>query len=1660
MVKVFMTTLEHSEKSTLSRYDLAWDRWLTQAYAINWEIAIYALIFLVAVFSRFYNLGERVMSHDESLHTYYSWKLYDAGDFQHTPLMHGPVLFHAIAFFYFLFGDNDFTARIYAAVLGIAIVLFPYLFRRWLGKTGAILASIGLLISPMFLYYSRYIREDIPNIFYMLVVVYAMLQYLDGERPRRPIWMWVFSGAMLLMLGSKEVAFMYIAIFGTFLTLYWLLRLIQEARYHPLPEDSLPSVGIFMVVLGGILPGGVLYAALRGYLRPLAHAMVIATAGLLGYFWSDLLRLWQYSEMHWLWVGIGVGLVVFVRLIPLLWDALRQALGSNHSQDIMNVVLLVSAVLGTVLFLWGAFVYMDNDNQLDALESGNVFISSDSTLTPEDLRDDRQTGAIAGVVGVLMMGFSLGGMALAGAAAQAGDEHAVPSPLSSTWFINTALAMAVVALILAILKILADQEFEVTTLVKLAVMALLLIALESVGVIRTLIAGESRPGVAQMFVNGFSHPKSMGMVIIAGTLLGGALAVYAFGVLDIIKPEQIWVEITTPVVPTLESGDPNATAPVDPTAQPTETITTVTLDARLGNGLLLWLGLPILAAVLLVILIAIIKTPTAMPLPWSDILGVLLAALIVATTLIYAERRSLKVEESEQSQGPVAIDPTDETPTEQGARHDHLLIIAALLVILTLTLLVAGTRLFLPDAWDYFNRQPAFDVLIMLGTLTLPWLSAFPVFYANYQLDAAPLPADTLEASFPILLAMIGLSAAIGLSWNWRVWLVGFVVFMGLFMFFFTTVFTNGQGVFTGMVGSLGYWLEQQDVRRGSQPQYYYTLIQLPVYEFMPAILAGLAGIAGLVKVFDWRNESLQAEAGDALRAEIGEASEPTRPMDMEAVIESQRPLEDLRGDPDTELIDPYRLTPKPAWVRPYDQHEEILMQRYDREWLGRFPFIQFVGYWGLIILTALTMAGEKMPWLTTHISLPLILLGGWYAGGIIEKIDWAAIRKGGWALLLFLVPVFIVALLRVVSPLMGGDQPFQSKQQANLGTTNAWIAAVIVLMGVGYFIYRVGRSIGLAQTRRLSFAAIILLLAGLTARAAVMAAFQNYDYPTEYLVYAHSGPAVKLTMSEIDYLADRTNEGLGFKVAYDDDSSWPMTWYMRHYKSTFFAGEAADLEANPGVLEGARVVVVGNRKNDTVERILGDDYYRFDYKRLWWPMQAYFNLTFDRVSNVFQSDDPDAELYRQGLWDIWWNRDYTQYGIAQCVEAKVFECDNDPNQNACYQRLINSCQGDERYALNQWPVSDAMYVYVDKEIAAEIWDAGIGGETVAAREPQNAVDLVYRDLAPLTTFGKDVMLNAPRGVAVGADGRVYVADTNNSRIMVFDQTGAFLLTFGVPNSSTVAGAGTLNQPWGLAVDAQNRVYVADTWNHRIQIFSGDGFYITGWGVYGAATDSTNTLAFYGPRDVAIDLDGNVLVADTGNKRVRVYTPNGVWIKDIGSAGAGVGQLDEPSGLAVNPISGEIYVADTWNRRIQVFNADGGAVRSWEVPMWFDNRTSPDRPYLSVSPDGTLIAVSDMNASGRNDGPRVVIYDLSGNPVLALNAPEVDFAAGLHGVRIVAGVEFAPDGTLYVVDAQTGQVVKFDKLPVTSSIVPSPREGAGGADVEQNPLSTEEAAED
>src|SRR5574341_2550081 len=169
--------------------------------AITNEVAIFAGIILLAIITRFYNLGARVMSHDESLHTYFSWLLYRGQGYQHTPMMHGPYQFHILALTYFLFGVSDFTARIPAALFSIAIVWMVWYWRRYLGTWGMIVAAFLMVISPYMLYYGRYVRNESYAGFSGILLLYAMLRYIESGEKK---YIYLTTAAIILHFTSKE----------------------------------------------------------------------------------------------------------------------------------------------------------------------------------------------------------------------------------------------------------------------------------------------------------------------------------------------------------------------------------------------------------------------------------------------------------------------------------------------------------------------------------------------------------------------------------------------------------------------------------------------------------------------------------------------------------------------------------------------------------------------------------------------------------------------------------------------------------------------------------------------------------------------------------------------------------------------------------------------------------------------------------------------------------------------------------------------------------------------------------------------------------------------------------------------------------------------------------------------------------------------------------------------------------------------------------------------------------------------------------------------------------------------------------------------------------------------------------------------------------------
>ncbi len=219
------------------------DRSVFSLVRVNWETVAWAILFIVAAVARFYDLGTRAMSHDESLHSLYAYYLYDNGNYEHNPMMHGPFRYHITALAYFLFGDSDASARLVPALMGMGVVWMTYLYRRYIGQVGALAAGIMVTISPSLLFHSRYIRDDIFISLFTMVWVYGAMRYLDLQNSNRNRWLMVMVVSMGLAFATMENAFIHGALLGIFFGGLALWQIVKERMFVAV-SPALFGVGI------------------------------------------------------------------------------------------------------------------------------------------------------------------------------------------------------------------------------------------------------------------------------------------------------------------------------------------------------------------------------------------------------------------------------------------------------------------------------------------------------------------------------------------------------------------------------------------------------------------------------------------------------------------------------------------------------------------------------------------------------------------------------------------------------------------------------------------------------------------------------------------------------------------------------------------------------------------------------------------------------------------------------------------------------------------------------------------------------------------------------------------------------------------------------------------------------------------------------------------------------------------------------------------------------------------------------------------------------------------------------------------------------------------------------------------------------------------------
>ncbi len=275
---------------------------------------------------------------------------------------------------------------------------------------------------------------------------------------------------------------------------------------------------------------------------------------------------------------------------------------------------------------------------------------------------------------------------------------------------------------------------------------------------------------------------------------------------------------------------------------------------------------------------------------------------------------------------------------------------------------------------------------------------------------------------------------------------------------------------------------------------------------------------------------------------------------------------------------------------------------------------------------------------------------------------------------------------------------------------------------------------------------------------------------------------------------------------------------------------------------------------------------------------------------------------------------------------------------------------------------------------------------------------------------------NEPFGVAVDGTGNIAIVEDEQRghRLIKLDGSGAELFTRGEPG---IGGSDSshFEDPNAVAFDSSGRIYVADSGNNRVQIFSSGGTYQatlgTGWG--------TGNSQFKYPDGIAIGPNGYIYVSDRDNHRVQIYNASRTYVATIGQtgvAGTDNAHLDWPEGVHVDG-SGAIYVADAGNQRVQKFNSS----RAWAMTLGTTGQDGSDFDHFNVPSDVAVDAAGRIFVADRYN-TRVQVFSADGAYLTTIGNA---WGGNTGHLRAPTGVEVDSVGNVYVADHHNQRIQKF-----------------------------------
>jgi len=273
----------------------------------------------------------------------------------------------------------------------------------------------------------------------------------------------------------------------------------------------------------------------------------------------------------------------------------------------------------------------------------------------------------------------------------------------------------------------------------------------------------------------------------------------------------------------------------------------------------------------------------------------------------------------------------------------------------------------------------------------------------------------------------------------------------------------------------------------------------------------------------------------------------------------------------------------------------------------------------------------------------------------------------------------------------------------------------------------------------------------------------------------------------------------------------------------------------------------------------------------------------------------------------------------------------------------------------------------------------------------------------PVLSFGKQGssvgMFNGPWGVAVNSRDEIAVTDFSNHRVQVFSSDGKYLSSFGRQGKEN----GEFDFPRGIAFHKNRNIFIVDNDNSRVQIFSGEGKYISSFGGKGSLDSQLSN-----PCGLSVDSGGNIIVADAGNKLIKIFSPEGQFLMKIG----GQGSFTYP----VHCVQCDKYliVSDCNEHCMKVYDRNGNFQYKFGKQGGGDGEFNYPR-CLSVNKSGHLMICD-------KDNHRIQVFEVNGKFVSKFGTK----GSGLGEFESPWSVAVLSNGRIVVSDFQSHQIQMFE----------------------------------